>query len=160
MSTSAASVARAWPRAISLSLDRDGLHVQLQDGRAVSVPLDWFPWLAAASDDDRQDFRLIEDGRGIWWDRIDEGLSVPGLLGLPESAPRQILERYVIEYRLEGSRWVAELPDLDSSTWGRTLIGAKREGRAVLATLLGVEDLGAAGIEVVDEVHSTAATTG
>jgi Protein of unknown function (DUF2442) len=155
-----ASPSSVWPRGVSVTIDRERLRVELKDGREVSVPLGWFPWLAGATDEDRQDFELIEGGRGIWWERLDEGLSVPGLLGLPESPPRQKQDRYVIEYRREGKRWVAELPALDSSTWGATLAAAKREGRAALAMLLDVEDLETAGIEVVDEVHSTAVAAG
>jgi hypothetical protein len=153
VSTSTASPARAWPRGTSVTIDGQRLRVVLKDGREISVPLSWFPWLASASDEDRQDFELIGDGRGIWWNRLDDGLSVPGLLGLPESPPRQKLDRYTIEYRREGRRWIAEMPEIDSSTWGPTLEHAKREARAGLAMVIGVESVEAAGIEVVDVIR-------
>jgi hypothetical protein len=71
-----------YPLAASVSVDRVSLHVALLDGRELSVPLAWFAWLADASDEDRAEHRIIEDGQGIWWDKLDEGVSVPGLFGL------------------------------------------------------------------------------
>jgi hypothetical protein len=73
------------PTAVSAAVDRDRLRVVLADGRELSVPTAWFDWLSRASDDDRADLRLVEGGQGIWWDRLDDGISVPGLLGLPHA---------------------------------------------------------------------------
>jgi hypothetical protein len=66
-------------------VDASRLWVSLKDGREISVPLAWFDWLASADEAARQDFRILEGGSGIWWETIDEGLSVPGLFGLSES---------------------------------------------------------------------------
>jgi hypothetical protein len=60
------------------------LWVTLRDGRELSVPLTWFDWLANATATQRQDLQILEDGAGIWWEQLDDGVSVPGLLGLPE----------------------------------------------------------------------------
>jgi hypothetical protein len=59
------------------------MRVELQDGRELSVPLAWFPRLRDASDEERADWRLIGDGEGLHWERLDEDISVPRLLGLP-----------------------------------------------------------------------------
>jgi len=56
------------------------LIVRLEDGRAVHVPMDWFPRLRDASAEDLADWRLIGHGVGIHWPRLDEDLSVRGLL--------------------------------------------------------------------------------
>ena len=61
--------------------DVDRLHVQLSDGREISVPLDWFPKLRNATQEQRSHWKLIGKGIGIHWDDIDEDLSVAGLLG-------------------------------------------------------------------------------
>jgi Protein of unknown function (DUF2442) len=53
------------------------------DGREISVPLDWFPRLQQATDEERQRWELIGNGVGIHWEAIDEDISVAGLLGLP-----------------------------------------------------------------------------
>jgi hypothetical protein len=51
----------------------------------LSVPTAWFEWLARPSDDDRADQRIVEGGQGILWERLDDGISVPGLFGLPHA---------------------------------------------------------------------------
>jgi len=72
------------PRAVRTRVDADRLWVSLEDGRDVSVPVDWFDWLAKATDDQRRDIRIIEGGVGIWWDQLEDGVSVPWLFGLPD----------------------------------------------------------------------------
>ena len=63
------------------------LHVRLLDGRELSVPLEWFPKLRAATAAQRKRWRLIGRGVGIHWEALDEDLSVAGLLrGLPANA--------------------------------------------------------------------------
>jgi Protein of unknown function (DUF2442) len=71
------------PRATSAVVDADRLKVALQDGRELSVPLAWFRWLDGATEAQRTDLEVIEYGLGIWWETLDEGVSVPWLLGLP-----------------------------------------------------------------------------
>ncbi len=71
------------PRARSAAIDVDRLRVSLEDGREISVPLAWFRWLDGASAEQVADLEIIELGLGIWWESLDEGVSVPWLLGLP-----------------------------------------------------------------------------
>src|SRR3989304_3843636 len=56
------------------------LIVELQDGRTVSVPLQWYPRLAHGSPSERQQWELIGPGIGIHWPALDEDISVDGLL--------------------------------------------------------------------------------
>jgi len=56
------------------------LHVQLLDGREISVPLEWFPKLRDATEKQKANWRLIGKGVGIHWEDMDEDLSVAGLL--------------------------------------------------------------------------------
>jgi len=58
--------------------------VHLQDGRSLTVPLEWFPRLRDASAAQRNHWRLIGSGTGIHWPDLDEDISVAGLLGLPD----------------------------------------------------------------------------
>lgn len=74
-----------YPPATAVEVTSEWLRVDLRDGRRLSVPVSWFDWLAAADDAARADVEIIEDGQGIWWNSIDEGLSVPGLFGLPHA---------------------------------------------------------------------------
>ena len=59
---------------------RDALTVHLADGRTLSVPLEWYPRLAAGSELEWQNWELIGDGHGIHWPDLDEDISVAGLL--------------------------------------------------------------------------------
>jgi len=65
--------------------DHASLHVVLRSGRELSLPLSCSPRLARASEAERDDWRLIADGEGIHWPRVDEDLSVEGLLRLAQT---------------------------------------------------------------------------
>jgi hypothetical protein len=75
------------PKAVKVEVTAAELVVHLEDGRAVHVPLDWFPRLRDASQADLADWRLVGRGIGISWPKLDEDLSVRGLL-FPASAGR------------------------------------------------------------------------
>ena len=79
MSVSAAEVQ---PLAVDVSFGNDDIQVALADGRAISVPLSWFPRLLEASPRDRKNWRLIGGGLGIHWESLDEDVSVESLLRL------------------------------------------------------------------------------
>jgi len=68
------------PLAEGVDFTADELIVSLVDGRKVSVPLTWYPRLAAADDEQRARWELLGDGQGIHWPDIDEDLSVSGIL--------------------------------------------------------------------------------
>lgn len=66
--------------AIDVSCTVDTLTVVLVDGRAVSVPVAWFPRLLEATPKQRADWEFIGGGIGIHWEAIDEDISVASLL--------------------------------------------------------------------------------
>ena len=66
--------------AVEVSCTADALKVVLADGRAVSVPLVWFPRLLAATPKQRAGWELIGGGIGIHWEAIDEDILVASLL--------------------------------------------------------------------------------
>ena len=66
--------------AVNIRFSEDAFHVQLSDGREISVPLEWFPILRNASEKQRQNWRFIAKGIGIHWDEIDEDIAVTTLL--------------------------------------------------------------------------------
>jgi len=63
-----------------LRFEAESMHVQLSDGRELTVPLEWFPTLRNATSEQRNNWRLIGKGVGIHWEDLDEDLSVEGLL--------------------------------------------------------------------------------
>ena len=66
--------------AIAVRISDAALAVSLADGRELSVPLAWYPRLQHASPGERRAWRLLDHGRGIRWDAIDEDISLAGLL--------------------------------------------------------------------------------
>lgn len=61
------------------------LHVQLSDGRRVSLPLDaisWLDWLAAASPEQRAGWTIEPGGYAVYWEGLDDGFEVAHLLAL------------------------------------------------------------------------------
>lgn len=74
-------------RVREVRVDDDELSVTLMDGRRISVPLAWYPRLAAATAQQRAQWQVAGGGYGLHWPEIDEDLSTAGLLrGAP--APR------------------------------------------------------------------------
>jgi hypothetical protein len=63
-----------------IEFTQDTMIVHLEDGRSISVPLDWFPSLRDASKAQLENWRFIGEGLGIHWEDLDEDISVAGLL--------------------------------------------------------------------------------
>ncbi|MCF8040211.1 MAG: DUF2442 domain-containing protein [Desulfohalobiaceae bacterium] len=75
--------------AVDVVITEDTLTVELNDGRTISVPLEWFPRLVHATEAERKNWRLIGRGQGIHWIDLDEDISVEGLLAGQPSAESQ-----------------------------------------------------------------------
>jgi len=68
------------PRVKDVRVTDENLEVLLRDGRKISAPLTWFPRLLAASVEDRAVWEVSAAGHGIHWPKLDEDLSIGGLL--------------------------------------------------------------------------------
>jgi hypothetical protein len=102
------SVHQSEPRAMQVEVTDDELQIMLVDGRRVFAPLVWYPRLLYASDEHRQNWRLIGDGQGIHWPDIDEDVSVAGVLeGIPSLESPKSLREYVRRTAGDGSERVA-----------------------------------------------------
>ena len=77
---SISAVEMQMPDAIGVDVAGNVLRVELSDGRAISVPVDWYPRLAHATEKERANWRIIGRGQGIHWEDIDEDVSVRDLL--------------------------------------------------------------------------------
>ncbi|MEO7230894.1 MAG: hypothetical protein ABIZ30_09920 [Candidatus Limnocylindrales bacterium] len=62
-------------------------------------------------------------------------------------------KRYRARYTHDDRAWIVQFHDPDIATFGRTLASAKRYARRALAVYLEVDDLTAAGIEVIDDMR-------
>lgn len=63
-----------------LTFGSDSMCVSFTDERSVTVPLDSFPRLRAASPAERAQWQLIGRGLGVHWESLDEDLSVENIL--------------------------------------------------------------------------------
>ncbi|MEZ5809976.1 MAG: DUF2442 domain-containing protein [Rhizobiaceae bacterium] len=60
------------------------VHVGLADGRAISAPLWWYPFLEGLDEAALNDIELMYEG--IWWPSVDEGISIKSMF-LGHKAP-------------------------------------------------------------------------
>ena len=94
--------------ATSVTAEGTGLTIRLKDGQQFQVPYAGWPSLAAATPQQRVNFRLIGAGEGIHWPDIDEDLSIRGLYrdfapkpkSPIEEVPHLIAELYKVTRRL------------------------------------------------------------
>ena len=103
MSTSAISLGSL--RATRVEVTEDTLTAELDDGRAISVPVAWYPRLQAAKASERNNLQLIGNGEGIHWPDLDEDVSVENmLLGRPSGESSASLARWLESRRSERNR--------------------------------------------------------
>ena len=84
------------PEAEEVTVTADTLQAELSDGRAISVPLAWYPRLVHATQAERDNWELVGDGQGIRWPDLDEDLSIEGLIaGRPSGESQSSLYRWL-----------------------------------------------------------------
>jgi hypothetical protein len=82
--------------ATSVSVSDDTVTVELSDGRTIAAPIAWYPRLTHGTLKERQNFRLIADGRGIHWPDLDEDVSVANLLpGQPSGESQASFKKWL-----------------------------------------------------------------
>ena len=92
-------VLEAGPEARNVQIEGERLVVHLTDGRELSVPLEWYPRLLHATDDERDNWQLLGDGYAIEWPDLDEHVGVEGLLaGRRSGESAESFERW-LQYR-------------------------------------------------------------
>jgi hypothetical protein len=83
-------------KAQNVSVGEDTLAVDLSDGRAISVPLVWFPRLLHGTPEERNNWRFIGGGEGIHRPDLDEDISVENLLaGKPSGESQSSFKRWL-----------------------------------------------------------------
>jgi Protein of unknown function (DUF2442) len=84
------------PVAVSVTVKADKLLVDLADGRALSVPLAWYPRLLHGTRGERRNWQLLGDGYAIEWPDLDEHIGVEGLLaGRASGESKKSLTRWL-----------------------------------------------------------------
>ena len=107
MNVSVAEISVSYAQSVTVT--DDTLAVDFADGRAISLPLAWYPRLAYGTPQERDNWRLIGGGEGIHWPDLDEDLSVAGLLAgrksgeSPQSLARWLKARQAGQNRAAGN---------------------------------------------------------
>ncbi len=91
------------PQAVSFT--NTHAMIELADGRIIGVPLHFFPLLEAATDDERQNYRL--GACDVYWEDIDDGIDLKAMLsGLyleTSEEVNEILKNQVSERRAKAT---------------------------------------------------------
>ncbi len=64
----------------AISFSQSEMCITFGDGRRLSVPLENYPTLLAATPDQRENWEIIGNHEGLHWPDTDEDLSVASLL--------------------------------------------------------------------------------
>ncbi len=79
-----------------VQISDDQLAVELADGRTITVPLVWYPRLHHGTTEERKNWRLIGNGKGIHWPDLDEDVSADNLVfGKPSGESQRSLNRWL-----------------------------------------------------------------
>ena len=66
----------------SVHFDDRYLHVELEDGRLISTPMDWYKELQEATVKEISNYSFICHATGIEWPGLDYHLSIESMLNL------------------------------------------------------------------------------
>ena len=89
MIISAGRVSLEQVKATAVSFTDDILHVVLDDGRTISLPMvefPWLQWLVQATPEQRSAWSIEPGGFAVYWDELDDGFEVEHLLALERLA--------------------------------------------------------------------------
>ncbi|GMV32430.1 MAG: DUF2442 domain-containing protein [Chloroflexi bacterium] len=64
----------------SVKFSNETMEVIFTDGRALGVPLIWFPLLHEATPEQREKYEIGGGGVSLHWEEIDEDISIASLL--------------------------------------------------------------------------------
>jgi hypothetical protein len=79
-STTDKQTAGAEPTAVRVWVEKRTIFLELADGRIFGFPADRFKILRAASDEELQEVQLELDGYALRWEKLDEDITVPGVV--------------------------------------------------------------------------------
>jgi hypothetical protein len=75
--------------ATAVSFSDNILHLSLDDGRTISLPIEgipWLAWLAKASPEQRDNWSIEPGGFAVYWEELDNGFEVEHVLTLEKLA--------------------------------------------------------------------------
>jgi len=89
-------------RASSVRVTDDSITVELEDGRTVVVPTEWYPRLLHATTKERANYEITNDG--VIWPEVDADFSIRGIpLGRKSGECRESF-KFWLDARRSGKR--------------------------------------------------------
>ncbi len=86
---------------VNVSVTDDTLTLELNDGRTISLPLDWYPRLVHGTQAERDNWRIMGSGEGIHWEDLDEDISVEGVIaGRPSNESQSSFKKWLSKRKL------------------------------------------------------------
>ena len=74
-------------RVIAVEFHDEMVYLRLADGRVIGNPIEWHPWLAAATPEQRANVEMYE--LSVYFPALDEGLDVEEMMkGMPPHLTR------------------------------------------------------------------------
>jgi len=73
-------------RAAKAEVSNGKIYVQLNDGREMYVPLAYFPELLSIGEGRLKKLEIVERGRGIFFNDVDEAISIASIFGAREES--------------------------------------------------------------------------
>src|SRR3990172_12094981 len=73
-------VLEAEPLVVDVFIKDKNMTIKLNDGRTITVPLDWYPRLVHGTARERDNWQILGDGYAIEWPDLDEHIGIEGLL--------------------------------------------------------------------------------
>jgi len=65
---------------MDIRISDEMLIAHINDGRMVSIPINWFPRLSNANADQLQNFEISPGGYGVHWPDLDEDISIKSFI--------------------------------------------------------------------------------
>ncbi|HHJ50511.1 MAG TPA: DUF2442 domain-containing protein [Phaeodactylibacter sp.] len=89
-----------FPLAKAVATTETTISVDLSDGRTISIPINWYPRLLHATEEERKNWKLLGKGEGIHWPQLDEDISVESLiLGKASGESQRSLQKWLEKRR-------------------------------------------------------------
>jgi hypothetical protein len=70
-------------RVVHVTLTDDTLIVDIQNGRIIALPLEWYPQLLYANNEQRENWHIATDGTSIFWSSLNTTLNIDEIQGGP-----------------------------------------------------------------------------
>ena len=65
---------------VKVWFDDSKIFIELNDGRVIGAPIEWYPNLRKGNPEQWAKFQLWGDGTWLHWEELDEDLSLEGFL--------------------------------------------------------------------------------